>query len=332
MPTQQRIQVILMWSATDRSIESFAIIGQMELAFISHLRQRLPPHPLLRIGPGDDAAVLAAMGESGIVVTTDLLTDGVHFELANTDPRRIGHKALGVNLSDLAAMAAEPVAVVIALALPRSGDPLELAKQLYEGVLPLAERFNVAIAGGDTNTWDGPLFISVTAVGKTTSHGSLLRSGAKAGDRLLVTGQLGGSILGRHLDCEPRVREALLLHERYELHAGMDISDGLALDLSRMCEASGVGAIVDVERIPVSPAAHELARREPQRTALDHALSDGEDFELLLAVPAEVAAQIFRDKPVGCGICDVGQVTADSGLRQRSDSKVSPLAARGFVH
>lgn len=306
--------------------------ADMELAFINHLRQRLPAHPLLRIGPGDDAAVLAATGERGIVVTTDLLTDGVHFNLASTDPRRVGHKALGVNLSDLAAMAAEPVAVVISLALPRSRECLELAKELYEGLLPLAEQFRVGIAGGDTNTWEGPLVISVTALGKTTSRGPLLRSGAKAGDRLLVTGQLGGSLLGRHLDCEPRVREALLLHERYDLHAGMDISDGLALDLSRMCEASGVGAIVDVDHVPISAAAEELAGRDQKASALKHALGDGEDFELLLAVSPDVAAQIVHDQPIECGISDVGEFTAELGLRQRGSGRVSPLAAHGYVH
>ena len=305
----------------------------MELAFITYLRKRLSAsHPLLQIGPGDDAAVLAAIGEREIVVTTDLLTDGVHFELAGTEPRRVGHKALGVNLSDLAAMAAEPVAVVISLALPRSGKPLELATELYEGILALAERFEVAIAGGDTNSWDGPLVISVTAIGKTTLRGPLLRSGAKAGDRLLVTGQLGGSILGRHLDCEPRVREALLLNERYDLHAGMDISDGLALDLSRMCEASGVGAVVDVDRVPISSAANELACRDPRTTALEHALSDGEDFELLLAVPADVAAQIVHDQTVECGIRDVGEFTAEPGLRQRTVDQISPLTPHGYVH
>ena len=304
----------------------------MELAFISHLRTRLPTHPFLRIGPGDDAAVLAAMGERDIVVTTDLLTDGVHFELASTDPRRIGHKALGVTLSDLAAMAAEPVAVVISWALPRSRERLGLAIELYEGMLPLAERFGVAIAGGDTNTWEGPLVICVTALGKTTPRGPLLRSGAQPGDRLLVTGELGGSILGRHLDCEPRVREVLLLHERYDLRAGMDISDGLALDLSRMCEASGVGAIVDVDRVPASAAADELARRDPRVTALEHALSDGEDFELLLAAPPDVAAKIVREQSVECGIRDVGEFTAEPGLRQRRSGHISPLAASGYVH
>lgn len=304
----------------------------MELAFIAHLLQRLPQHPLLRIGPGDDAAVLAAMGERDIVVTTDLLTDGVHFDLASTDPRRVGHKALGVNLSDLAAMAAEPVAVVISLALPRSGKPMELATELYEGILALAVRFDVAIAGGDTNSWDGPLVISPTALGRTTPRGPLLRSGARPGDRLLVTGQLGGSILGRHLDCEPRVREALLLHERYDLHAGMDVSDGLALDLSRMCEASGVGATVDVDRIPISDAANELARRDPPTSDLEHALGDGEDFELLLAVPPDVASRIVQDQAIECGIRDVGEFTTELGLRQRTGDRVSPLDPSGYVH
>lgn len=303
----------------------------MELEFVTYLCQQLPPHPLLRIGVGDDAAVLAALGDRDIVVTTDLLTEGVHFELANTDLRRIGHKALGINLSDLAAMAAEPVAVVISVALPRHSDPLKLAKELYEGMLPLAEQLNVAIAGGDTNVWDGPLVINVTALGKTTSRGPLLRTGAKPGDRLLVTGQLGGSILGRHLDCEPRVLEALLLHERYELHAGMDISDGLALDLSRMCEASGVGAIVDVDRVPISEATRVLAGRD-SLSALDHALSDGEDFELLLAVSPNVATNIISDQPIECGICEVGEVTAEFSLQQRMNGQITPLDTRGYVH
>jgi thiamine-monophosphate kinase len=199
-------------------------------------------------------------------------------------------------------------------------------------MLPLSEQFGVAIAGGDTNTLDGPLIISVTALGKTTLRGPLLRSGAKVGDRMLVTGELGGSILGRHLDCEPRVREALLLHEQYELHAGMDISDGLALDLSRMCEASGVGAIVDVDLVPISAAAEELTGRDPKITPLEHALSDGEDFELLLAVPPDVAAQIVREQPIECGISDIGEFTVESGLRQRTSGRISPLDARGYVH
>ena len=158
----------------------------MELELVRWLTENLPAHPLLRIGIGDDAAVLRWPTDGDLVVTTDAVTDEVDFILAETDPRLVGHKALGVNLSDLAAMAAEPVAAVVSLVLPRKGcggrDAKELAIELYRGMLPLAEQFNVAIAGGDTNSWDGPLAISITAFGRVTERGPLTRSGAKPGD------------------------------------------------------------------------------------------------------------------------------------------------------
>ena len=176
-------------------------------------------------------------------------------------------------------MAARPVAALVSLALPWSGG-LTLAKELYEGLLPLADSFALAVVGGDTNSWAGPLVISVTAVGEATERGPLLRSGGRAGDAVLVTGQFGGSLLGRHFDFPPRIREALLLRERYDLHAGIDVSDGLSLDISRLAAASGCGAALDLAAIPVAPAAEDLARREPGGlTALEHALGDGEDFE-----------------------------------------------------
>ena len=163
-------------------------------------------------------------------------------------------------------MAARPLAAVIALNLPRH-DGHRIAIELYEGLLPLAEQFHVAIAGGDTNSWDGPLVVSVTAFGEVTADGPLCRDGAKPGDRIVVTGSFGGSILGRHLDVEPRVEEALLLNQRYRLHAGIDCSDGLSLDLWRLCQASRCGAIVDIARIPIAPAASELCR---SKTTANH--------------------------------------------------------------
>ena len=246
----------------------------MESDFIAWLRDRLPPHPQLRLGPGDDAAILRLADRAECVVTVDLLTDGVDFDLATIDARRAGRKALAVNLSDLAAMAAKPVAAVIALALPRQGGQ-QLAVELYEGLIPLADRYGTAIAGGDTNSWDGPLAISVTAIGEVTARGSLLRSGAKPGDRIIVTGEFGGSIFGKHLDFDPRVEEALLLNERYTLHAGIDCSDGLSLDLSRLAAESTCGAAIEPGRIPVSAAASQLAakvaRRDPKGAPADTA-------------------------------------------------------------
>src|SRR5688572_28820097 len=149
----------------------------MEREFIDWLRSRLLPHNRLRLGPGDDAALVQLAQSADCVVTTDMLMDGIDFRLAEHDPRKIGRKALAVNLSDLAAMAARPVAAVVSLALPKTGGR-KLTEELYEGLLPLAEEFECALAGGDTNSWNGPLVISVTALGETTPRGPLLRGGA----------------------------------------------------------------------------------------------------------------------------------------------------------
>ena len=306
----------------------------MEADFLHWLRERLPPHPLLKLGIGDDAALLATAGRSDVIVTTDLLADGVDFDLKKHEPRRIGHKALAVNLSDLAAMAARPLAAVISLNLPRN-DGMGIATELYEGMLPLAERYRVAIAGGDTNSWDGPLVISVTALGEVTADGPLCRGGAQPGDRIIVTGSFGGSILGRHLDVEPRIDEALLLNQRYSLHAGIDCSDGLSLDLWHLCEASRCGAIIDIDRLPISPAAKELAQQlKDNSTELDHALSDGEDFELILAVPPESAQRMLADQLLdGVVLTDIGEFVANRILQQRgAKGALKELAPRGYQH
>ena len=306
----------------------------MESDFLRWLRERLPPSPLLKLGIGDDAAVLATAGRSDIVVTTDLIADGVDFDLKRDDPRRIGHKALAINLSDLAAMAARPLAAVIALNLPRH-DGMHIAQELYEGLLPLAERYHVAIAGGDTNSWDGPLVVSMTVLGEVTADGPLCRRGAKPGDRIIVTGAFGGSILGRHLDVEPRVEETLLLNQRYRLHSGTDCSDGLSLDLWHLCEASGCGAVIDADRVPIAKAAVELSKQRSDGVSpLEHALTDGEDFELILAVPSDAAQKMLSDQPLdGMPLSDIGEFVSDVGLWQRdTNGNRRPLTPRGFEH
>ncbi len=305
----------------------------MESDFIAHLRKTLPAHPLLHLGPGDDAAVLNMAGIDQCVVSVDLLSDHVDFELAEVDPRRVGRKILAANLSDLAAMATRPLAAVIALLLPRTGG-MRLAVELYEGLLPLAVRHQVAIAGGDTNSWDGPLAASVTVLGQVTPRGPLCRSGATAGDRIVVTGAFGGSILGRHLDFEPRVAEALLLHERYEVHAGIDCSDGLSIDLGRMAAESGCGAALRLGDVPIDNDARRLAQRlRDGATALDRALADGEDFELILAVPPESARRMLDDQPLGVPLTDIGAFVEERGLWQCDASgRREPLDARGYLH
>jgi len=305
----------------------------MEREFITWLRGRLPPHPLLRLGPGDDAAVLQISDSTQCVVTVDLLADGVDFDLSQLDPRRAGRKTLAANLSDLAAMAARPLAGVVALCLPRKGG-MDLAVALYEGMLPLAEQYDLAVAGGDTNSWDGPLVVSITLLGEVTGRGPLRRDGAQPGDRIVVTGSFGGSILGRHLDFEPRVREAMKLHANYELHAGIDASDGLSLDLAHIIEESGCGAVVDTAAVPISNDARRLAENIADGpTPLEHALSDGEDFELILAVPPDEAQRMLVEQPLDVPLSEVGEFIAEPGLWQTDPSgNRSPLAPRGWEH
>ena len=305
----------------------------MERELICWLREHLPPHPLLRLGLGDDAAVLQMSGAEECVITVDMLNDRVDFDLSKVDPRRVGRKALAANLSDLAAMAAKPLAGVVALALPRKGA-LELAVALYEGMLPLAEQYDLAIAGGDTNSWDGPLAISITLLGAGSPRGPLRRDGAKPDDRILVTGSFGGSILGRHLDFEPRVREALELHARYDLHAGIDVSDGLSLDLAHILEESRCGAVIDIEAVPIADDARRFAEQLADGSKpLDHALSDGEDFELVLAVPADEARRLLHEQRLAVPISDIGEFIAEPGLWQIDRSGVRcPLVPRGWQH
>lgn len=307
--------------------------GEMEAELIAWLRQRLARQPAVALGIGDDAAIIEFPPPAACLATVDVLTEGVDFRLAEASPERVGRKALAVNLSDMAAMAGIPRAALIGAVLPRTGG-LALAQGLFEGILPLAAQYGVSIAGGDTNTWDGPLVISITLLGTPGPGGPVRRDGAKPGDRILVTGAVGGSLLGHHFDFEPRVYAALHLAEHYRLHALMDVSDGLSLDLSRMAEASHCGATVVLDRVPLAPAAHEFARQLADgSTALDHGLADGEDFELLVAAPPEEAARILAEQPLDARVTDIGEFTAGAGLSAvHPDGAVRPLPPRGYEH
>ncbi len=183
----------------------------MEQSFVAWAKMRAKRLPQVKLGIGDDAAVLQA-GAADLVVTADSLMDGVHFELQKTDPRRIGRKLVNVNLSDLAAMAAEPEAILLSMCLPLNlandtPDALAadaLAAEIFEGVCLACADQGVALAGGDTNCWNGPLVLHGTAIGRTKDDVLWLRSGAKPDDLIVVTGPLGGSITGKHLDFQPR--------------------------------------------------------------------------------------------------------------------------------
>ncbi len=305
----------------------------MELEFVDWLQQATTQarHPAVRVGIGDDAAVLEVPAAYEAVVTTDMVMEGTHFDLATQSPERVGRKALAVNLSDLAAMAAEPVAAFVSLALP-VGRAAQLGPALLQGMQPLAARFGCEIAGGDTNCWSGPLVINVTLLGRCPQGTAWLRSGARPGDVILVSGALGGSLLGRHLDFEPRVELAFRLRSTYNLHAGCDLSDGLALDLWRMARASQCGAIIQASAVPIHEDARETARRTG-RAALEHALGDGEDFELLLAAPSDVAERILAAPRAEIPLTAIGRFVAEPGLvLEQADGSRTPLAPLGYRH
>ncbi len=282
----------------------------MENDFHQWLRENLGSDPRLKIGIGDDAAIVDWANANECVVTTDMLADGVHFRLEDVGGKAVGRKCLAVNLSDVAAMACTPVAAFVSLMLPRDQTE-QLARDLLTGMEALAREFDVLLAGGDTNAWDGGLVVNVTVIAQPMAKGPLTRSGAVVGDSLLVTGPLGGSIMEHHLTFTPRVALAKQLHESYELHAGMDISDGLVLDASRMAAASGCGVELKMDCIPISQAAMDASHDDSSRSALARALGDGEDFELLLAVDSRHVESIQEGYP---GVSLVGHCVETPGV------------------
>jgi thiamine-monophosphate kinase len=302
--------------------------GSGEFAFIDWIRSKTPGRSRLILGPGDDAAVLKFLDAADCLITTDMLMEGTCFRLAEAGPRLVGRKAMSVNLSDIAAMAGRPLAAVVCVALPRIGGRA-LAEELYLGLRETADQFDTAIAGGDTNTWDGPLVIAVTILGEATARGPVRRSGARVGDRLLVTGPLGGSILGKHLEFTPRVREALELHAAADVHAMIDISDGLAADVNHICVESRCGARIRAEAIPISQDAHQM---HDGRSPLEHALGDGEDFELVAAVAPADAERLLQRQPVqGIQLVCIGECV-EEGLWLERDGHAQKLEPVGYVH
>lgn len=303
-----------------------------EFALIDWIRAHADAGPRTSLGIGDDCAVLRTEPGTELLVTTDMLMEGRHFDLDRATPAEVGYKALGVNLSDIAAMAGRPIAALVAVALPR-GRAVMLARGLFEGMAPLAARFGIGLVGGDTNAWDGPLVVAVTVLGESIAPGPVRRSGARPGDAIVLTGPIGGSLLGRHLRPAPRIDEARALHRSATLHAMIDLSDGLASDLGHILdESGGLGAVLDAEAIPIHPDAVEQAARDG-RSPLDHALNDGEDFELCVVLGPADADRLQAEPPARATLIRIGTITAEPGLRlRREDGQIVPIARRGFDH
>jgi thiamine-monophosphate kinase len=307
----------------------------METDFVAWLVSRLPADPRLEVPPGDDAAVLRPPAMRRTVITVDMLMEGTDFVLGpDCSPQAVGHKALAVSLSDLAAMGARPEAVVVAVALPKQGGDA-IGRGIQAGLEVLAAEHGIVLAGGDTNAWDGPLVISTTALGSVAPGAAWRRDGARPGDLIVATGAFGGSLLGRHLAVRPRAREAVFIAGRFPVHAAIDSSDGLSLDLARMMAASGTRGVVRLADVPIHPDAVRRAARDGG-TPLDRALGDGEDFELILALPPDAARGLVAaagTPPLDLPITVIGTVEEGAGLvAEAADGSRSPLEPRGYVH
>ena len=302
-----------------------------EFELIARLTKSLPANKNVVTGAGDDCAVLdVGAVENLLLFKTDAVVEGVHFT-RETPPEKIGRKALARCLSDIAAMAGTPVAALVTLGLPEKFEP-EFIGKIYDGLNALAEKFGVAIVGGETTTNPGRIFISIALLGTVPRGKQVLRSGAKPGDAIFVTGELGGSLAGRHLEFEPRLKEARWLAEHFSIHAMIDLSDGLAGDLRHILKASGVGAELLKSAIPVSRAAKSLAREKPPFAA---ALTDGEDFELLFTVASGGAVKLldawkkqFPKLKLSC----IGKIVAGDGVIIRDKTGAQKLNAHGYVH
>jgi thiamine-monophosphate kinase len=300
-----------------------------ERAFLRRLETRLTLPPALHavLPFGDDMAPATPAGD---LITTDMLMDGVDFESANHPWEAIGYKALAVNLSDCAAMAATPISAVVAVALDERAGP-DAADRLLAGILECATTYDCPLVGGDTNSWPQPTVISVAVVARpATEAGAITRRGAQPGDRLYVTGPLGGSLLARHLRPQPRLTLAREIATRLPLHALIDISDGLAIDADRIGEASNVG--IEIVQPHLATLVHPDAAvraRQTGRPATHHALHDGEDFELLLALDRDAD----RDAIATLGLLPIGRVVAARGLwLVDAAGDRTPLEPRGWEH
>lgn len=298
-----------------------------EFEFHEWLEKSALPATELVVGIGDDAAVWD--WPSGLlVVTTDTLCDGVHFRTELQPLEAIGRKALAVSLSDIAAMGARPVAALVSLVLPNSFS-LHEAARLTKGLKELADQYKVSLIGGDTNRWPQGLVIGTTVFGRCQNPWRL--SGAKAGDLLITTGSFGGSIHGHHLDFTPRCEIANRLAETYIINAATDVSDSFLIDLQAICEASNVGAVVGRKNFPISEVC--LSSYSDQRVALDHALTDGEDFELLLAIAPDVWTAINQDEFLRGALQRIGEFTSEPGIfLSDDDGSRSELKVAGYEH
>jgi thiamine-monophosphate kinase len=298
------------------------------------------------IGIGDDAAGVRFSNGADILITTDLLAEGIHFDLRYTPFYKLGAKALLANISDIAAMGGKPRYAVIAIALPQH-IKVEDFDELYRGIKRAADSYNISIIGGDTSASKSGLMINITLLGESQRGYAIKRSSAKKGDKIFVTGTLGDSSAGlellkkgkrsgyliqRHLLPTPRVKEGVFLSKNRLATSMIDVSDGLATDLNHICGQSKVGAIIYEDKIPLSK---ELKGAKLRKSPLDYALSGGEDYELLFTVKARDVEKIYNEISKGrLSASMIGDITEMKKGIVIVDSKGQrmPLQPTGFNH
>jgi thiamine-monophosphate kinase len=242
--------------------------------------------------------------------------------------KQAGFKAIAVGLSDCAAMATVPVAAVVSVALPKRFGEEEL-RQLHSGITAAGDKFGCALIGGDITRFksDNPFAISVAMLSRSAGNKPVKRSGAKVGDSICVTGSLGGALSRKHLEFEPRVKEAIKIAQMVTVHSMIDISDGLSSDLNRICQASQVGAIIYSEKIPISDEARKT--KDP----LSSALNDGEDFELLFTLSLQDCQSLLEKWNGPLQITQIGQITDTEKMQLKTpDGQICDLQAKGYDH
>ncbi len=306
-----------------------------EFELIERIKKRIPFDLQGNIPIGDDAGGFRPSAGKTVLVSTDAIVEGVDFRMGEIRPEAAGRKALAVNLSDMAAMGATPRGFVAAVGIPR-GMTEKWLLGFHRGMMALAKKYSVACLGGDISR-AREFFAAVTIWGEALPSRITFRGGARPGDWIGVTGTLGGSILGHHCRFEPRIEEGRFLAERFHPRAMIDLSDGLLQDLGHILKASGAGAELHMEALPVSADARIQSKKDG-RSEREHALTDGEDFELLFAAPPAAAKKITRAwdwRFPRVRLSWIGKVIPGRQIRWRENGRPIPAPAfekTGYRH
>jgi thiamine-monophosphate kinase len=337
--------------------------SKSEFDFIASLRQRVTASALksesLKAGIGDDAAVFRSGAGKETVITADLLVEDIDFRRTTTPPFLLGHKALAVSLSDIAAMGARPLWSLVSIGVPEDVWQTQFVDQFYGGLLELANHYGVQLIGGDTSRTNENIVIDSIVTGECAAGTAVMRSGARPGDQIFVTGSLGAAAAGlrliergahlaeqnlgdedsqkldhvliRQLRPEPRVGWGIVLGEERLATAMIDLSDGLSSDLNRLCDASGVGALIDSSLLPIDNRVVELCGRRAL-DPLQLALHGGEDFELLFTVKSADVARLPR-RVDGVEIKRIGEITnTTDGVKISEGPRIWDLKPGGWKH